>query len=285
MPRARTGSAAPNARGAAADPTTRGGVAGAGGLADVDDHDGDVVGGAAVERRLHQPVGHLLGAGVGREQLVQLVERHDAGQAVGAQHPPVAVAGVEHHRVDLGGALDVAEHAHQHRAPRVHHRLLGGDAAGVDESLHERVVGGDLAQLAGAQQVDARVADVRDHDAVAVEQHGADRGAHAGELGVLGHGLGELAVGGDQGALEGGRGIRRGRVVAVGLGDAAGRDGARHVTAGVAAHAVGDEEQVAPGVPGVLVVRADPPDVRDRRARLDRGHRPTAAARTSSLRP
>ena len=38
-------------------------------------------------------------------------------------------------------------------------------------------------------------------------------------------------------------------------------DRAGDVAAGVAAHAVGHHEQVRPGIPGVLVVRADQPDV------------------------
>ena len=46
----------------------------------------------------------------------------------------------------------------------------GGDAAAVDEALHEGVVGGDLRELAVAEEVDAGVADVGEGELVADAQ-------------------------------------------------------------------------------------------------------------------
>ena len=62
---------------------------------------------------------------------------------------------------------------------RVDPRLLLGDPALVDEALHERVVGGELGELAVAEQVAAAVADVADADPGAVEERGRGRGAGA----------------------------------------------------------------------------------------------------------
>ena len=84
---------------------------------------------------------------------------------------------------------------------------------------------------------------------------------HALELGVVGVGPGDLLVGRGDGAVELRGGLRGGEGVVVDL-DELGDDGGRgDVPAGVTAHAVGDDEQVGAGVPGVLVVLADEPDV------------------------
>ena len=61
-------------------------------------------------------------------------------------------------------------------------RLLLGDAARVDQALHEGVVGGDLGERVVAVEVDTRVADVREHPVARDQRHGGHRGAHAGEL-------------------------------------------------------------------------------------------------------
>ena len=72
----------------------------------------------------------------------------------------------------------------------------------------------------------------------------ADRRAHAGELAVLEHRLGEQRVGGDQRGLQRELGVVRRGVGRVGLDDALDRDRRGDVAAGVAAHAVGDDEEV-----------------------------------------
>ena len=69
--------------------------------------------------------------------------------------------------------------------------LVGGELAVADELLDQAVVDGDLAELAVAQEVGARVADVADEEGAAGhERRRGERGAHAAERGV-GERLGE----------------------------------------------------------------------------------------------
>src|SRR5690606_34161774 len=68
-------------------------------------------------------------------------------------------------------------------------------------------------------------------------------------------------------------------VGAVGVGDSLDGDGARYVTACVAAHPVGDNEEVFSGVGGILVVGAYLADVGEGGAFSGAGHPVTAAAR------
>ena len=64
-------------------------------------------------------------------------------------------------------------------------RLLDGDAARIDEALHERVVRRDLCELVVAVEVDARVADVSDDRVIVDHQERAHRGAEPREFGPL----------------------------------------------------------------------------------------------------
>ena len=190
-----------------------------------------------------------------REDLLDGVPRDEAGQPVGAEEEPVPGTGLAHHEVGLV-AIAAGQDPGDEGTLRVAVGLGLGDAALVDQRLHERVVVGDLREGLAAQEVGARVADVGQGDLVAGAQEGGDGGAHALQLGtVLDPGL-DLGVGGRERAAE-----VVGRVVpAVALaveGDhRADRDGARDVAARVAAHPVGDDEEVRPGIPGVLVLRA-----------------------------
>ena len=63
-------------------------------------------------------------------------------------------------------------------------RLLGRELAAVDLLLQQRMVVRQLLELLAAQPVAARVADVADRHAVAVEHRRDDRRAHAGALGT-----------------------------------------------------------------------------------------------------
>ena len=132
-------------------------AAAAGVLDDVGDDHGDVVGAAAAQRQLDEPVGGGLRVGV-LERLGEGLLADDAGQAVGAEQVAVAGPGLAHGEVGLD--LLAVEGAQQQRALRVAVGLLGGDPAVVDQRLDERVVVGDLGQLAVAHQVGAGVADV-----------------------------------------------------------------------------------------------------------------------------
>ena len=149
----------------------------------------------------------------------------------------------------------------------------GGDPALVDERLDEGVVLGDLGEDAVAQQVGARVADVRQRQPVAGAQQRGDRRPHAGELGLLLDPVEELVVGGADRAprcVE--RVVGAVRLAVQGASSPIASEEATS-PAGVPAHAVGDDEQVRPGVPGVLVVLADEPDVGAGRVAQGDGHR------------
>ena len=131
------------ASGAAADPTVTGSLTVSPRCvsADVEDDDGDVVGRAGIEALLEQPVGDApSGPRASRAPPCMSSSLTTPLSPSEQMQPAVARLGVQDPRVDLGGGVDVAEHAHQHRAARVDHRLLLGDAPAVDETLHERVV-------------------------------------------------------------------------------------------------------------------------------------------------
>ena len=277
-----------NTSGAFAEPTNTGGTCADSGLSSTSMRMTVTLSGAPWSRLSFTSSSAASSAsGVLAEDRCDLVLGDVAAEPVGAEEPAVTGLGGQHSRVEFGRGVHIAEHAHEHGAARMHRGLLGGDAAAVDEPLHEGVVLGDLLELAVAQAVDARVADVRERDVVADAEDAADGGAHAGELGVVEHGLGDQRVGGEHRGLQGELGVVGRGVELVGLGDALHRDRGRDVAARVAAHAVGDDEQVAAGVSAVLVVGADLADMRDggaavgrhalppqleaRRADLDRG--------------
>ena len=142
-----------------------------------------------------------------------------------------------------------------------------GDPALVDQALDEGVVAGELADLLGAEQVGAAVADVSHRQARPVEQRHRRGGAGAAERRLLVDEVADPVGSTVQGCVD----EPEPRLLVVGL---AGRlveeaqlaDGGarREVTAGRAPDAVADREQPGSGVAGVLVVLAYAPDVRDR---------------------
>ncbi len=87
-------------------------------------------------------------------------------------------------------------------ALRVVAGVLLGDAALVDELLDEGVVLRDLRERVAAEHERPGVADVGHGELVAGAEHDDRRAAHAGEVGVLAHRLGELGVRGVQRLLE-----------------------------------------------------------------------------------
>ena len=186
------------------------------------------------------------------------------------------------------GLVDAVDRLEDQVAVRVDPRLVLGDPALVDEGLHERVVVGQLRERAVAEEVGAAVADVAHAE--------ARRRRRARTVAVV---LVPLSAGSSSTSSPI-RSWARCRAPAtwpsrssVGccveppqlLHGRAGRD----VAAGGSAHAVADREQPGSGVPGVLVVLADPADVGDRgvvEAERQSG-RPvlaTSAARGSSCR-
>ena len=123
----------------------------------------DVVDAAGAVRGPDQPVGRLLRVGLGLQDRLDLVLGHHAEQAVAAQEQPVAVHQRDLVLVDVDLGLG-AERAREDVAVRVDLGLGLGDLAGLHHAVHERVVVGELAEGAGAQQVRAAVADVREVD-------------------------------------------------------------------------------------------------------------------------
>ena len=119
--------------------------------------------------------------------------------------------------------------------------LLEADAPLVDEHLDVRVVLGDLGELALAQLVRPRVADVHHAQLRAGEQHGRQRGTHAfqGRVGV--DGVADLLVRRLDGSPQG-VDHRAARYVLVQWRHRRDHDVARHVAGGHAAHPVGHGE-------------------------------------------
>ena len=150
-------------------------------------------------------------------------------------------------------------------------RLFGGDAALVDEGLHEGVVLGDLRQLPVAQQIAAGVADVDEPKSVAREQDCGQRGAHALELGL------QLDVRGDGRVAFVDRVVELAQQVAAGLvvvevGQRGDHQLGGHLAGGVPAHAVGQREQPGAGVDRVFVVGAHQAAVAAGGIAKDKGH-------------
>ena len=119
--------------------------------------------------------------------------------------------------------------------------LLGGDAPLVDQRLDEGVVLGDLGQLAVAQQVAPRVADVHQAKSVPREQDCGEGGAHALELGI------GFDLGGDRRVALVDGGVELAEQIPAGFVVVEVREGGDdqlggHFAGGVTAHAVGQRE-------------------------------------------
>ena len=138
--------------------------------------------------------------GPGREHLFDGVPGHEAGQAVRAEQEPVAGTGFPDHEVRLV-AVAAGQDACHEGALRVAVGLLLGDAALVDEGLHEGVVVGDLVELRPAE-VRPRVTDVGERHLVTCAEERGHRGAHALELGAVVDLRLDLGVGGRNGPAE-----------------------------------------------------------------------------------
>ena len=120
--------------------------------------------------------------------------RDHRGEAVRADHEHVAVAGLIAPDVDLHVGLG-AERAGDDRALGMRLGLLLGQLAAGHQLAHQRVVAGEALEPAVAQQVGARVADVRDRDLLLADVGGGHRGAHAGALGLGARAVVDAAVG------------------------------------------------------------------------------------------
>ena len=239
---------------------------------DVRDDDGHVVAGARLEGDLDEPVGGGRGRGRLGEDLLDDVAADEVAEAVGAEEVPVAGAQLAHRQVGL--VVGLPGHDPGDEGPlRVVLGLLRGDPVLVDELLDEGVVLGDLAELPVPEQVRPGVADVGHGQLVAGAEHGDRRAAHPAQLRVVLHGPAEAGVGLAHGLLQGGQGLLGADALAVERGELADDQRAGDVAGGVAAHAVGQDEEVRTGIPAVLVpgLRSQP-EVGPRRVAQGDGH-------------
>src|SRR5690606_30089569 len=80
--------------------------------------------------------------------------------------------------------------------------LLAAQLSALEQLVPDGVVLGELLELAVAEQIDAAVADVRDEAAIADDEQGAQRGAHAALVGVVERLLVDVDAGPLHGLLE-----------------------------------------------------------------------------------
>ena len=162
------------------------------GLDDIGDDTGDVVAAAGLERGTNQfDRGEVDGAAA--EDVGQPVVVEHPGRAVAAEQDPVAGRELDHEEVGVG-LVHPVDRAQDQVAVRVDPGLVLGDPSLVDQALHERVVLGELADHAVAEQVAATVTDVPDAQLGAVEERRGDRRTRALELRVLVDQLGDPVV-------------------------------------------------------------------------------------------
>ena len=113
------------------------------------------------------------------EDLLDAVVRHHRGQAVGVEHEHVAGLGLVDVDVDLDVGLG-AERARDDGPLGMHLGLLLRELAAQHQLADQRVVVREPDQVAAAQQVGARVADVRDRHLALADVRRGQRGPHAG---------------------------------------------------------------------------------------------------------
>src|SRR4029077_12577484 len=202
---------------------------------DVGDHHGDVVGAAAAQRQFDKAVGAV--GDIGDLQGVEdgfVADR--VGEAVRAQQ--VAITGAYFPHGQGGLDLMTGERPHAQRSLRVAVCLFPGDPPFVNQGLDERVVLGDLGQLAVAQQIAARIADVRQPKTVAREQDCGECSAHPLEVGFHLDLCGDGGVAGTYRPVELGQQVAAGFVV-VEVGQCGNYQLGSDFSGGVPAHAVG----------------------------------------------
>ena len=246
-------------------------------FADLHDERRDVVLAAAVVGERDERLDALVA--LERERLAQLLGRLEvAVEAVAREDERVAGDELDDQRVDLDPLVD-ADGARDGVLLLDLLDLLARQLPALDELVVDGVVLGDLLHLAAARQVDAAVAHVRDEALVAHDEERAQRRPHAALGGVDARLLVDLRAGALHRVLEQGDDVlRRDLARAGGAGGVvveqlllaldllvhrADGDGARDLARGVAAHAVGDDEEreLLVDEEVVLVVVADLADI------------------------
>src|SRR6185503_13629355 len=139
----------------------------------------------------------------------------------------------------------------------------------ADELGDQRVILGQLLQLAVADQIGARVADVADRDAAVLDERDRHRRAHAGGGGVLRLALVDPPVGLLNQVVDP---LLAARQLAGLVAQRRGCQARGELARLGAAHAVGDSEQRRLADVGVLVVPPPPAGVRDAGRLAEPGH-------------
>jgi hypothetical protein len=235
---------------------------------DVGDHHGHVVGSAAAQSQFDEPVGAVGGVG-NLERVLDGLVAHRVGKPVGAQQVAIPEADLAHGQRRLD--LVARQRAHDQRPLRVAVRLFLGDSAVVDQRLDERVVFGDLRQLAVAHQVAPRVTDVGHPNPVACEEDCGQGGAHPLEVGFHFDLRCDRRIAGVDRGVELGEQVAAGLVV-VEVGECGNDQLRSHFTGGVPAHTVGERQQSCAGVHRVFVVGSHQADIAARCIAQDQSH-------------
>ena len=136
--------------------------------------------------------------GAGPERLADLLEADHAGEAVGAEEQDVAAADLGVREVDLYG-VGRTERLQDDVVVLEGLGLFLGELAGFDELVHERLIARELHERVAAEDVAARVADLREEEDLVHERRRGDGRAHAAARAV-GFGLVEDA---EPGGLDG----------------------------------------------------------------------------------
>ena len=150
---------------------------------DPEEDDGDVVLAPSGVGCAHERSGGVVERGRGGQDAEDVVVRHHRRQPVGAEEEEVARLGLDRERVDVDLRVG-PERARDHGALRVCVGLLGRQPSAPHEVADERMVVGELLQLAVADPVGPGVADVADRDPTSREQRRRHRRPHAGEVRV-----------------------------------------------------------------------------------------------------
>ena len=150
----------------------------------VDDQAGDIVLGIVGQRQVLEHHGRALRVVDRAQDLREVLVGDDTGQPVAGHQQPVARPDVEHPDVFRAAARVLAAQVEiQDILELVVRQLLGGDRAGLEQGVGQRVVLGELLEPAVAEAIGARVADARDVDPIEPELGQDDRRPHVGELG------------------------------------------------------------------------------------------------------
>ena len=177
-------------------------------------------------------------------------------KAVRTQKQPVAA--FERHLVNIGkGSRIAAKRSGDDAALGMHAGLFFGDFARFNHVGHERMVARDALKVAAMQQVGARIANLRHHEANSVDHGGGHGGSHALFAAPVDRGANNRAIRFDHGA--------RKRIAVGGVGRVFDKrldgDFAGDLACRMAAHAVGDGEYGWSHGQAVFVVVANQADV------------------------